>query len=87
MIIARLKDNCCPGCRSPLRFDILEAMHRCTQTLRAGCQFAITAAAFDARVKQLYSGHYRKNRSDEDNMAALNNLGHEVRSEDYSDQP
>jgi hypothetical protein len=86
MILARLKDNLCPGCRSPLKFDILDDMHRCTKERKEDCQFEMTDEAFTKEIERLYAPRHSHYPSEEDNLSALNNFGHKVRSEDYSDQ-
>lgn len=87
MIWARLKDMLCPACRSPLIWSALDGRFNCTKTLRKACEFGIDEEAFNRTVSGLYTPRQRARiPSEEDNLSALNNLGHAVPSEDYSDQ-
>ena len=83
MIWSRLKNNRCPKDNELLQAKgILDTLYECS---KASCDFSITADRFDEIVKDMYRPKRYQVPTEYENMAALNNLGHEVRSEDYSD--
>lgn len=84
MIWNRLKDNACPKCRSLLTNSILDDEYRCSST---DCDFRISSKRFDEIITDMYKPRsQRRDETGEDNLAMLNNFGHKVRSEDYSDK-
>jgi len=91
MIWSRLKNNLCPKCNNLLQAKgIIDTMYECS---KASCDFLIASERFDEIVEDLYNPKLRKHRpfpraydSEESRMSELNNLGHDVRSEDFSDR-
>lgn len=83
MIWSRLKNNCCPKCNNLLQAKgIIETVFECTKTT---CDFSISESRFNEIVQDMYRPRrYQMTPSEYDNLAALNNLGHEVVKEDYS---
>lgn len=77
-----LKSNLCPKDRGALHYSALDQMHYCT---KSPCDFKINAERFDELVTNLYRPVSKRAPVEEDNLSALNNFGHTVRSEDYSD--
>jgi len=90
MIWSRLKNNCCPGCASLLQMgdSLLTPFFNCSNVrcvANDGKPFLITEERFNEIIEDMYRPKERQSR-EYDNMSALNNLGHEVRSEDFSDK-
>ena len=76
-----LKQAECPKCNSKLSHGLLDDHYGCSNS---ACDFSISDTRFDEIVKDLMRPR-SKRRKEETNFADLNNLGHKVRSEDYSD--
>ena len=72
----------CPQCYNSLKYSALDGTYACERSV---CGYFITEEAMDRTLKQFY-GKSERLRSYEDNLSELNNLGHRVRSEDYSDK-
>lgn len=73
----------CPKCFSSLKYSALDAAFTCE---RSACGFFISEAQMDKTLKQFYGPKLKSViLNDEDNLSALNNFGHKIRSEDYSD--
>jgi len=51
-----------------------------------GCDFKIHKEKFDKIVSDMYAPKVKRCATFEENLCALNNLGHEKMSEDYSDK-
>jgi len=85
MIWSRLKDNCCPKCRSFLQYKALDSAHVCT---KATCDFSISEKRFNEIIEDMYrpKKQQRGGYTEEDNLSALNNLGFKMPSMDYSDR-
>lgn len=79
----RLKDMLCPASNHPIEWKADQAIYRCTGPK---CEFGMTQEAFDRTIMSLYNPRARDRHEEEDNLAALNNLGHDIPSKDYSDQ-
>lgn len=77
-----LKSMMCPQDRKALDYRPLDGIYVCTNP---ACQFSIAVAKFETIVNDLYKPKLRRHEASIDNLAELNNLGHTVRSEDYSD--
>ena len=77
---SNLKNIKCPQCSSALIPDTEGDLFKCHT-----CQFMITKTKFEKVVNNLYKPSKRA--PDEDNLSALNNLGHEKVAEDFSDSP
>lgn len=71
-----LRDGICPMCSHPLIEDTPFMLH-CDN-----CRFKIRTE----RLREILQKH-NLNSSDEDNLLALNNLGHEKVEEDFSNSP
>lgn len=74
-----LRDGRCPKCDAKLNMGLLDALYSCT----GECDFSISREKFDV----IAFGPSRKSFQEMDNLAALNNLGHELVAEDFSDSP
>ena len=85
MIWSRLKNNCCPKCNSLLQAKgVLDTMYECSKTT---CDFSITSARFDEIIQDMYRPkRYQMTPNEYDNLAGLNNLGHAIPSQDFSDR-
>lgn len=77
-----LKSMLCPKDRKMLDYRPLDALYVCTN---ASCPFSIATEKFETIVNDLYQPKQRRHEASTDNLAELNNLGHTIRSEDYSD--
>jgi len=81
-----LKNNKCPNCNSALLFSHEIITHwKCSK-----CSFQISNERFESLVDKLY--HPQKlidsrNQDIQNNLSALNNMGHDVVKEDFSDSP
>ena len=77
-----LKDGKCPKpeCGAKLNMGLLDEVYTCIK-----CDFRISKEKFE---KISYGAHIGRHFSrDDDNLSALNNLGHELVTEDFSDSP
>ncbi len=83
---ANLKIACCPSCGSPLQAEgLLGGSMMCRQPQ---CTFKISEEKMNEIVKDKVGKGKLRGRPfapQHDNMAELNNLGHELVSEDFSD--
>lgn len=76
-----LKDGLCPSCGHKLNMGLLDVVYDCSS-----CTFRIGREKFEAiafgppRRKDLTVKEY-------ENLSALNNLGHALVAEDFSDSP
>lgn len=76
-----LQNGLCPKCGAKLVMGLLDTVYPCTE-----CDFSIGKEKFE------YIAYGRgvnpmRHRELEDNLLALNNLGHGIISEDFSDSP
>lgn len=71
----------CPKCNSKLSHGMLDDQYECSNSL---CDFSISDIRFNEIVKDMMRPRSKRHK-EETNFAELNNLGHKVRSEDYSD--
>jgi len=76
-----LKDGLCPKCGKKLIMGLLDYIYRCTDS--SLCDFKISRERWEqiTTPKKLRRDGYT------DNLSELNNLGHEVVTEDFSDSP
>lgn len=77
-----LKSMQCPLDRKMLDYHPLDGIYVCTN---ASCTFSIAMEKFESIVNDLYKPKPHRHEASTDNLAGLNNLGHSIRSEDYSD--
>lgn len=74
-----LKNNKCPNCNEVLMEKPVNRFHYCV------CGFTMSEQRFNEVLNSLYKKELR--RTEEDNLEALNNLGHNLITEDFSDSP
>ena len=79
-----LKNVKCPACGSGLKTSLLSDFYFCVNN-PASCDFKIGKEKYDSVVNNLYKPRARYE-TQEDNLSALNNLGHKEYSQDYSDE-
>ena len=72
----------CPKDGAKLSHGLLDDEYRCSNSL---CDFSISDTRFDEIVKDMARPR-SKRFTEDDNFAALNNLGHKIPSRDYSDR-
>lgn len=75
-----LKTADCPKCNAKLSHGLLDDRYEGRNSL---CDFSIADKRFEEILKDMMRP--RSKRIPPDNFHDLNNLGHKVRSEDYSD--
>ncbi len=75
-----LKNNECPQCGKVLTPAVSHTGYGCFN-----CHFTISKAKFDKIVNDLYKPKQKRCGTFDDNGEALNNLGHEEVTEDFSD--
>lgn len=81
MIWSRLKSFKCPKCGTSLTHKPSALEYICPSQ---HCDFVIGTERFDELVKEKQASRYPQ---EMDNMSALNNLGREEMSDDFSDSP
>lgn len=69
----------CPKCSEKLVMGTFDSVYPCSK-----CDFKIGKEKWQELATPKM---YRRNAQDIDNLSALNNLGHEVITEDFSDSP
>ena len=79
-----LKDGLCPkdGCGKKLNMGLLDELYTCS-----ACNFNIRKEKFEKISYGARIGQYMRKTESEDNLSGLNNLGHDVVTEDFSDSP
>lgn len=88
MMWDRLKLMRCPKSNGELQYDEVFWIYKCQHP---NCDFKINKERFDEVVENLYKPkrqrpqHFGSLLDEESNMSALNNLGRNTMSEDYSD--
>lgn len=79
-----LQDGLCPKieCGKKLVMGLLDEVYGCSK-----CDFKISKEKFEKIAYGTRIGAFIRRNDDGDNMAELNNLGHELVAEDFSDSP
>ena len=77
---SNLKYGLCPQCGAKLAMGFLDLRYSCSEE----CGFLIGKEKFE---KIAYGSNPRDFTTEEDNLAELNNLGHDLVTEDFSDSP
>ena len=75
---SNLKNGLCANCGEKLHMGLLDTISRCSR-----CTFVIGREKWEkiTRPRAYYKGQ------EIDNLSELNNLGHDLVSEDFSDSP
>ncbi len=74
-----MRDGFCPKCAAKLDIGLLDEVYSCTR-----CEFSIGREKFE----RIAFGVGRKAIGlEEDNLSLLNNLGHDIVTEDFGDSP
>lgn len=76
---SNLKNGLCPKCGEKLVMGIFDEIYPCSK-----CDFRIWSEKWkELATPKMYKHHAQ----DIDNLSALNNLGHDLVTEDFSDSP
>lgn len=74
-----LKDGLCAKCSMKLKMGLLDVIYECSN-----CDFRISREKWEQITTPK---SFKRNDDNIDNLAALNNYGHDLITEDFSDSP